>query len=181
MMPKYILSAATLLQLACSQIVLIDEDATDLETGQFEQVLESANMTALQTFTGRDVSTEYPGEPQDGWQVRLSIKDNIEVDGDREQVASVITLEGPDGSIEFDDSWNMCAYVYPIKTSSGDGYGTDYDGDCSGLIAPECVDDLLKRGRRYYASDCPTIETVPSCLQNLVEDSDGDSIRINGM
>lgn len=180
MIPKYALSAAALLQLAHGQITIKGENAAELDGEQFAEVQESANMTASNTFTGRDVSASYPGEPQEGWQLRLAIKDDIDVGDDEQQVASTISLEGPDGSVDIDDSWNMCVYVYPIKESSGSGFGSEYEPDCTALVAPECVDDILKRGREHYGTDCPTISLVPSCLRDLVEDYDGDSIRING-
>lgn len=182
MIGKYALSAAALLQLATSvngQIV-VGEGATDVSGEDWATVGESANLTQTQTFEGRDVTASFPGEPQEGWELRLALKDNLE-SGDSSWTAGTISLAGPDGDVEVDDSWNLCVHVFPVKVSSGNGFNSDFEPTCEGLVAPECVEDLISRGVDRFESGCPRFDFSPSCLRDVSETEDSTAVSINCM
>jgi hypothetical protein len=177
MIGKYAFTAAALLQLASKvngQIV-VGEHADSIS--EWSDIAENANMTAHVTFTGRDVSSEYPSEEQEDWQYHLSLKTGY---GDDSLVASTISLSGPDGEVEFDDSWQLCVYVLSVKDSSADGYGS-VNGSCTGAVAPECLEDIHRYARENYAQGCPSFATEGSCLRDIEENVDAKSVTIDGM
>lgn len=179
------LSTAALLAVARAQSdAIVNGDlAGDLSGDDWSSVSESANLTDSQTFTGRDVSSAYPAESQDGWQVRLAVKDNVPApDSDDFLTATTISLSPPnEDDISFDESWRLCAHVFPVKDSSAvDGFGTEFEPGCKGIVAGECIEDLRKMGQEEFEAGCPSWEITPSCLRDL-EKQEGWSVDINCM
>lgn len=172
------LSSAALLAMAKAQDVITLGDGP--EGVSWDSVTKSANLTASQNFTGRDVSSSYPGSAQGGWEVSLALKDNVAVEGSDDLLtARTITMSAPEGNnATIDDSWRVCAHVFPV--SSSEGWGQEFDTNCKGLVAPECVDDLMKEGRKKFGAGCPSWKITPSCLRDL-EEQKGDSVILNGM
>jgi hypothetical protein len=180
MIGKYALSAAALLQLAnrANGQIYFGDLNDDVSSEDWASVAESANFTQTTTFTGRDVSGSYPGESQDDWSLHFAIKDDLEGANDKQLTAGTISLSGPDGAVEFDDSWELCVHVFNVKESSSGGFGSATDS-CSGIVAPECVEDLLKDAISNYAEGCSAYKTTPSCLRDIQEDTDGSYLAIN--
>jgi hypothetical protein len=177
-------SAAALLAVARAQDAIVQgELAKDVSSDDWDSVAEDPNLTAQQTFTGKDVSSPYPGSDQKGWELTLAVKDDLEAPEDADEdllTATTISLSAPDGDTDFDDSWRVCVHVFPVKGSSaGDGWGHEFEPDCKGLVAQECVDDLRKQGRKNFGAGCEGYGIKPSCLRDLNEQT-GWSTTING-
>lgn len=178
------LSAAALLAVARAQDPIVQgEFAEDVSSDEWNSIAEDPNLTDSVSFSGKDVSSPYPGSNQNGWELSLAVKDDLEApegaEGDA-LTASTISLSAPDGETEFDDSWRLCLHVFPVQTSSaGDGFGHEFDPDCNGLVATECVDDLRKQARNKFGAGCESWKITPSCLRDL-NDQKGWSTTING-
>lgn len=177
-------SAAALLAVARAQDAIVQGSfANELSSDEWDSVAEDPNLTAQQTFTGKDVSSPYPGSDQKGWELTLAVKDDLEAPEEADEdllTATTISLSAPDGDTDFDDSWRVCVHVFPIKVSSaGDGWGHEFEPDCKGLVAQECVDDLKKQGRKSFGAGCESNGIKPSCRRDL-EGKTGWSTSING-
>lgn len=181
MIAKYALSAAALLQLA-SQVngqAYAGKGFDDVSDDEWASVAESANFTQSTTFKGRDVSSSYPSKEQNDWSLLFSIKDDLDA-GDEQLTAGTISISGPDGEVEFDDSWLLCVHVFNVTATSADGFGSLTNG-CDGIVAPECVDDLRKNAIKNFGVGCPSYKTTPSCLRDVEQESRGAAISINCM
>lgn len=174
------LSSAALLALAKADgPYTLGSGADDVSPEAWASVAESANLTSSQTLTGRDVSSEFPGSSADGWTVSLAVRDNLPAeDGDDVLTATTLTLTAAGEESSIDDSWMVCAHVFPVMTSSNPGFAAEVPG-CDGLVAAECVDDLAKQGRRKLGEGCPSWKITPSCLRDLSEQK-GYGVVIDG-
>lgn len=174
------LSSAALLALAKADgPYTLGSGADDVSSEAWASVAESANLTSSQTFTGRDVSSEFPGSSADGWTVSLAVRDNLPAeDGDDVLTATTLTLTAADEESSIDDSWRVCAHVFPVLSSSNPGFASEVPG-CDGLVATECVDDLAKQGRGKFGEGCPSWKITPSCLRDLSEQK-GYGVVIDG-
>lgn len=178
MIPTYALTAAALAAVTNGQIV-VGEGAADVNDEAWNSVMESANLTSTQEFTGRDVSTAFPGKTQEGWKLHVALKDDVDApNSDDKLTATTLSLSAP-GDVKFDDSWNLCMHVFNVYPSSAGGWGSKFGSDCSDMVALECVDDMRKYGISKFTGDCASWTVTPSCLRDI-EEAKGSSISIKG-
>lgn len=155
--------------------IFVGDKAAEVSLDTWESVANQPNASSTAKFTGVDFTKAYPGEPKDGWELTISVKNNLTGPGDEGfftgTTMSIAFPEGGDDA-EADDSWHFCLYTFIVHPSSAtsDGFVAGSDPSCMNLVGGECIDDLKKYAVDNYAKDsCPTFKTTASCLRDLDE------------
>lgn len=119
-----------------------------LPPSTFESDTNKPDEAATFNITGYDVSADSTPQSVDGWKLEAAVKGGVSLSDatnssvNKDQVfgATTLYIQAPD-NMKMDDSWKMCAVVYPGLASSVDS-STVVDGSCSGVLSTECVQAL---------------------------------------
>ncbi|KKY30614.1 hypothetical protein UCDDA912_g09472 [Diaporthe ampelina] len=119
-----------------------------LPASNFESDTSKPDDAATFNITGYDVSADGTPQSVDGWKLEAAVKGgvslsdatNSSVNQDQVFQATTLYIQAPD-DMNMDDSWKMCAVVYPGLANSVDS-STALDGSCSGVLSTECVQAL---------------------------------------
>ena len=165
--------AIALMRLAAPVIaadpLLEGASAGDVSDDVWGSIMKSPNATSNATFSGYDITKSFPSSAQDGWQLSIALKKELDdPNGDGELTGTTMSLMAPDDSAsKVDDSWRICLHVFTVNPASADTWGSGENPSCDGLVAKECVDDLQKNAVKNFGDGCPTYSTTPSCLRDL--------------
>lgn len=119
-----------------------------LPPSKFESDTNKPDDAATFNITGYDVSTDSTPQSVDGWKLEAAVKGSVSLSDttnssvNKDQVfeATTLYIQAPD-DMKMDDSWKMCAVVYPGLASSV-ASSTAIDGSCSNVLSTECVQAL---------------------------------------
>lgn len=119
-----------------------------IPASKFESDTNKPDEAATFNITGYDVSTDSTPQSVDGWKLEAAVKGSVSLSDatnssvNKDQVfeATTLYIQAPD-NMKMDNSWKMCAVVYPGLASSVDS-STAVDGSCSNVLSTECVQAL---------------------------------------
>lgn len=119
-----------------------------IPASKFESDTNKPDEAATFNITGYDVSADSTPQSVDGWKLEAAVKGgvslsdatNSSVNKDQVFEATTLYIQAPD-NMKMDDSWKMCAVVYPGLASSVDST-TAVDGSCSNVLSTDCVQAL---------------------------------------
>lgn len=119
-----------------------------IPASKFESDTNKPDEAATFNITGYDVSADSTPQSVDGWKLEAAVKGgvslsdatNSSVNKDQVFEATTLYIQAPD-NMKIDNSWKMCAVVYPGLASSVDS-STAVDGSCSDVLSTECVQAL---------------------------------------
>ncbi|KND87564.1 hypothetical protein TOPH_07850 [Tolypocladium ophioglossoides CBS 100239] len=166
-------TAAALLGLAAlaaadnsATAILTGAHSSDVSSQTWEQVMDSPTNSSSAKFTGFNLTQGYPGTQQQGWQLKIGVKTGLPSN----LTATAMSIAPAAGQElgKVDDSWHLCVHTFSVKASSAGNWGSGKNDSCSGLVAVECIQNLVKDAASNYATDsCPDYSTKPACLRDL--------------
>ncbi|KAL2262576.1 hypothetical protein VTK26DRAFT_906 [Humicola hyalothermophila] len=174
----------------------------DANSTEFLRYLENSNATGVYNIPGYDVSKPFPGEPMDGWTIRVSALDikspgSICVNGECGSdsfVGHSVQIQAPDALLQpnpdddgatkvvkTDPSWGMCTWnFYFPNQAAGDAANNPSnkplaaDGSCAGFLSDACISALVANTK--YAYNVWTSANASSARYGLLTTC--DSLRV---
>ncbi|KAK3292941.1 uncharacterized protein B0H64DRAFT_444253 [Chaetomium fimeti] len=146
----------------------------DANSTNFLEAVAASNATGVYKIPGYDVSKPYPGEPMDGWRLRLALLDMSQAAyspslNNRDPfVGYSLTIEAPpallktdadDGTkvVDTDPSWGMCMWHFghpnqlrKERYNNLDNKPLAADGSCRGFLSDACIAALEKATEDEY-------------------------------
>lgn len=164
---------------AADNVIIVGDGASDVSANTWKDVASSPTNSTTSKFTGFDVSMDYPGSEQDGWELSVDVKENAK--GPNGNItATVLSISRPSNGT-FDKSWHFCVYAFTVKATSSYAYFAGQKDSCNNLVAAECIDDLKKNAVKNSATDsCNAYSTTPSCLRDLDEEQKAKVLSLSG-
>ena len=144
----------------------------DANSTAFLEAMKESNSTAVFKIPGYDVSKPFPGQPIDGWTLRVVALDLSNpkygqeiIDGNsRVMVGDALVIKAPDSLLETqpDDtrtvdahpSWGMCIWDFgqPVeekeKWNNPENKPLNEDGSCRGFLSDACVAALEREASK---------------------------------
>lgn len=119
-----------------------------LPASDFKSDTNKPDDAATFNITGYDLSADSTPQSVDGWKLEAAVKGSVSLSDatnssvNKDQVfqATTLYIQAPD-NMKIDDTWKMCAVVYPGLANSVDS-STAIDGSCTGVLSTECVQAL---------------------------------------
>ncbi|KAK2607149.1 hypothetical protein N8I77_005851 [Diaporthe amygdali] len=119
-----------------------------LPPSKFKSDTDKPDDAAAFNITGYDVSTDSTPQSVDGWKLEAAVKQavslsdatNSSVNKDQVFEATTLYIKAPD-NMKMDDTWRMCAVVYPGLTNNVDN-STTLDGSCNNVLSTDCIQAL---------------------------------------
>lgn len=151
----------------------------DANSTEFTNAVAASNATGVFKVPGYDVSKPYPGEPIDGWTIRVAAVDLSQVlqsgrgvdyytSSRVPMIGHSLTIQAPDALLKTntdgtkvvntDPSWGMCSWNFghpnqltKDRYNNPDNKPLAEDGSCKGFLSDACI-AALERATEYSYS-----------------------------
>jgi len=143
----------------------------DANSTAFLEAMEESNSTAVFKIPGYDVSKPFPGQPIDGWTLRVTALDlskpkhgqEIINGNSRVMVGDALVIKAPDSllktqadgtkTVDAHPSWGMCIWDFdqPVekeKWNNPENKPLSEDGSCKGFLSDACIAALEREASK---------------------------------
>jgi hypothetical protein len=148
-------------------------------------LMENANATGIVGVKGPDVSLPYRRAPIEGWEWRISVRDDIPLQGSNVSfdinatqyvTGTTISLSPPENLtvdstrgplVLADPSWRMCVLAISGLSESANAKLQGDDGSCSSALTADCITEIqgLTSAAQGVPGACRCPNFSGSCLE----------------